>query len=107
MALTTKKIHAETVTQRPCPGATTRVSAQVTLCGICGGHSGTGAGVLRILRFPLPLFIPLTAANLSSGAGTVGQIVADIPSGLSLTPPLEKKIHTDRNSHSGHQYAHL
>jgi hypothetical protein len=25
--------------------------------------------------------------HLSSGAGTVGQLVADVPSGLSLTPP--------------------
>jgi hypothetical protein len=31
---------------------------------------------------------------LSSGAGTIGQLVADVPSGLSLTPPQEtrKKI---------------
>jgi hypothetical protein len=28
---------------------------------------------------------------LSSGAGTLGQTVADVPSGLSLTPPQEKK----------------
>jgi hypothetical protein len=27
--------------------------------------------------------------HLSSGAGTIGQIVADVPSGLSLTPPQE------------------
>jgi hypothetical protein len=29
--------------------------------------------------------------HLSSGAGTIGQVVADVPSGLSLTPP--KKLH--------------
>jgi hypothetical protein len=29
--------------------------------------------------------------HLSSGAGTVGQLVADVPSGLSLTPPQEIK----------------
>jgi hypothetical protein len=29
--------------------------------------------------------------NLSSGAGTIGQILADVPSGLSLTPPQETK----------------
>jgi hypothetical protein len=27
--------------------------------------------------------------HLSSGAGTIGQLVADVPSGLSLTPPQE------------------
>jgi hypothetical protein len=29
--------------------------------------------------------------HLSSGAGTIGQLVADVPSGLSLTPPQETK----------------
>jgi hypothetical protein len=57
---------------------------------ICGGQSGTRAGVLRVLRFPLPILIPLTAPH-SSGAGTIGQLVADVPSGLSLTPPQETK----------------
>jgi hypothetical protein len=31
-----------------------------------------------------------THHHLSSGAGTIGQIVADVPSGLSPTPPQEK-----------------
>jgi hypothetical protein len=29
--------------------------------------------------------------HLSSGAGTIGQLVADVPSGLSLTPSQETK----------------
>jgi hypothetical protein len=29
--------------------------------------------------------------HLSSGAGTIGQLVADVPSRLSLTPPQETK----------------
>jgi hypothetical protein len=29
--------------------------------------------------------------HLSTGAGTIGQMVADVPSGLSLTPPQETK----------------
>jgi hypothetical protein len=29
--------------------------------------------------------------HLSSGAGTIGQLVADVPSGLSLTPTKETK----------------
>jgi hypothetical protein len=29
--------------------------------------------------------------HLSSGAGTIGQLVADVPSGLSLTSPQETK----------------
>jgi hypothetical protein len=36
--------------------------------------------------------------HLSSGAGTIGQILADVPSGLSLTLPREtkkKNVHSD------------
>jgi hypothetical protein len=68
-------------------------------CGICGGQSGTGAGFLRVLRFPLPIPIPLTAPHSSSSsfdAGTIGQLVADVPSGLSLTPPQETKKKNER-----------
>jgi hypothetical protein len=33
--------------------------------------------------------------HLSFGAGTIGQIVADVPNGLSLIPPQETKKKTD------------
>jgi hypothetical protein len=74
--------------------AAARVRARVRSCGICGGQSGTGAGFLWVLRFPLPfsfhrLFL---THHLSSGAGTIGQLVADVSSGHSLTPSQEKKI---------------
>jgi hypothetical protein len=36
--------------------------AQVRSCTICE-QSGTQAGFLRVLRFPLPIFIPLTASH--------------------------------------------
>jgi hypothetical protein len=36
----------------------------------------------------------LQTHHLSSGAGTVGQLVAAVPSGLSLTPPQETKNET-------------
>jgi hypothetical protein len=48
-----------------------------------------GAFFLRELRFPLPIFTPPIApqsSSSSSGAGTIGQTEAAVPSGLSLTP---------------------
>jgi hypothetical protein len=70
--------------------AAARVRTQVGSCGICGGQSGTGAGFLRVLRFPLPILILPTAPH-SSGAGTIGQLVAEVPSGLSPTASQETK----------------
>jgi hypothetical protein len=62
-----------------------RVRVWVRSCVICGGQSGTGASFLRVLRFPLPISIPPIAPQSSSSeAATVGQIVAAVPSGLSL-----------------------
>jgi hypothetical protein len=34
-----------------------QVRSRVWSSGICGGQSGAGAGFLRVLRFPLPIFI--------------------------------------------------
>jgi hypothetical protein len=51
------------------PTAAARVRARVWLCD---GPSGTGAGFLRVLRFPLPIFIPPIVPQ-SSGAGTIDQ----------------------------------
>jgi hypothetical protein len=42
--------------------------------------------------FPYPfLFHQMLHTYLSSGAATIGQLVADVPSGLGLTPPHEIK----------------
>jgi hypothetical protein len=48
------------------PRATAQVRALVRSCGICGGQSDTGAGFLRVLRFPLPILIPPIAPQSSS-----------------------------------------
>jgi hypothetical protein len=83
---------AQAVSRR-LPTAAARVRARVRSCGICGGQSGTGAGFLRVLRFPLPILIPSTAPHSSSiiRGWYNGPIVAAVPSGLSLTPPQETK----------------
>jgi hypothetical protein len=53
--------------------------------GICGGQSGAGAGFLLVLRLPLPIFIPPNfLSSQSPRAGTIGELMADVPSGPSL-----------------------
>jgi hypothetical protein len=69
--------------------AAARVRDRVWSCGICGGQSGAGAGFLRVLRFPLPIFIPLISPQSPSSIiwGWYNRpVVAAVPSGLSLTP---------------------
>jgi hypothetical protein len=45
------------------PTAAARVRSRVWSSGICGGQSGVGAGFLRVLRFPLLIFIPLNSPS--------------------------------------------
>jgi hypothetical protein len=89
------------------PTAAARVRARVRSCGICGGPSGIGADILLVLRFPLPVLIPSTAphssSSISSGADTIGQLVAGVPSGLSLTPPQETSSYCE--THTEHKHS--
>jgi hypothetical protein len=48
------------------PTKAARVRSRVWSSGICGGQSGAGAGFLRVLRFPLPIFIPPIAPQSPS-----------------------------------------
>jgi hypothetical protein len=83
------RVIAEAVSLRH-PTAVTRVRTQVRSCGIRGGQNGTAAGFLRVLRFPLPVPIPPTAPHLPTIRDWYKTpTVADVPSGLSLTPPKE------------------
>jgi hypothetical protein len=71
------------------PTAAARGRTRVWSCGICGGQIGAGAGFLRVLRFPLPIFIPPIALQSSSSIiwGLYNRpVVAAVPSGLSPTP---------------------
>jgi hypothetical protein len=59
--------------------ASRRVRAQVRSCGICDGQTGTGVGILRVLR------VPLTAPHSSSfiiRGWHIDQLVVDIPIGI-------------------------
>jgi hypothetical protein len=61
------------------PATAAWVWPQVRSHGNCGRQSGTVAGFLRVLRLTLPI-------SPAAPHSTTGQIVANIPSGLSLTP---------------------
>jgi hypothetical protein len=57
------------------PTAAVPALSQAKAYGICGGQRGTGAGFLRVLRFPSPI-VP-TAPHASSsiiGAGALGRM---------------------------------
>jgi hypothetical protein len=44
------------------PTAAARVRVQAA-CWVCGGQSGTGAGFLRVFRFPLPIILPISPSS--------------------------------------------
>jgi hypothetical protein len=83
------------------PTAASQVQYRVWSSGICGGQSGVGAGFLRVLWFPLPIIPPNSPFAQSPGAGTIGQWVADVPSGPSLdstpTKQIKKNLDTLQN----------
>jgi hypothetical protein len=67
------------------PTAVVRGSRPGRHVGFCGGQSGSGAGFLRVLRFPLPnsfhqllqkiiFIIIIIIINKSSGICTIGQM---------------------------------
>jgi hypothetical protein len=82
--------HGRAIAQgvsRRLPTAAARVRAWVWSCGICGERSGAGTGFLRVLRFPLPIFIPPTAPQSPSSIiwdWHKRPIVVAVLSGLSL-----------------------
>jgi hypothetical protein len=75
------------------PTATTRVRAQVRSYGICGGQSGTGAGFLRVFRFPHAN----SYSNNCSIFIIIYQWVADLRSGLTQPHKINKIIHLCEN----------
>jgi hypothetical protein len=52
------------------PTVAARVRSRVWSSRICGGQSGAGADFLRVLQFPMPIFIPPNSpSSYSPGAG--------------------------------------
>jgi hypothetical protein len=56
---------AQAVSRR-LPTAAAQIRVRFRSCRICGGQSGTGAGFLRVLRFPMPIRTPPIALQLLS-----------------------------------------
>jgi hypothetical protein len=78
---------AQVVSSWP-PTMAARVRARVWSCWICGGQSGAETGFLRVLWFPLPIFIPPIAPQLPSSIiwGWYNRaVVAAVPSRISVT----------------------
>jgi hypothetical protein len=82
---------AQAVTRRP-PTVVARVRAQVRTCRISGGQSGTGAGFLRVFRFPLPILIPLTAPySLSIILGWYNRPISGTRAKWIQSPPHQER----------------
>jgi hypothetical protein len=74
--------------------AAARVKTQIRLCGICCGQNGTGTVFFEYFSFPCQFsFHRLLHIHhhLPFGTSTIGQLMADVPSGLSFTPHQETK----------------
>jgi hypothetical protein len=78
------------VVSRRLPTAPARIQTQIRLCGICVDKETLGQAFSEYFGLPCEFSSHrlLHTHHLSSGAGTIGQLVAYVPSGLSLTPPL-------------------
>jgi hypothetical protein len=75
------------------PTAEARVRARVWSSGICGGQSGAGAGFLRALQFPLPIFTPPNSlSSQSPRTGTIAQKWPACRVDPVRTPPPTMKI---------------
>jgi hypothetical protein len=87
------------------PTAAARVQTRVQSCGICGGQSGAGADFLRILRFPLPIFI-LPIYPQSSSPIIRGWFSRPVVAAVPKVPPhkWKKKLASARSSQTPSVY---
>jgi hypothetical protein len=87
------------------PTAAARVRSRVWSSGICGGQSGGGAVFSEYFAFPCQSLFHKILHHL--GQATIGQSVADVPSGSSWTPPPIKRKITRIESRAGHRQSRL
>jgi hypothetical protein len=67
-----------------------RARTRVWSCEICGGQSGTGAGFLRVLRFPLPVRIPPATSQSSSVWGWYSRRISGQRTKWAQSHPMRK-----------------
>jgi hypothetical protein len=81
------RVIAQAVSRR-LPIAAAQVRATVRSLGFVVDEVALGQVFSEYFGFPchFSLYRLLYTHHLSSGAGSIGQLVADVPSGLSLTP---------------------
>jgi hypothetical protein len=80
---------AQAVSRR-LPTAAARVLSQVGHVEFVVDKLALGYVFFEYFRFPCQLsFHQILHIHLSSGAGTMGQLLNEVPSGLSLNPPLK------------------
>jgi hypothetical protein len=85
------------VVSRRLPTAAARVRNLGKSCvGICGDQSSTGAGFLRVFRFPCQSFILPVALQSSFRVGAIGQYAASI--GLGCTPASKESPEANRRA---------
>jgi hypothetical protein len=91
------------------PTAAARVRAQVWSSGICGGQSGAGAGFLRVLRFPLSIFIPPNSPSSSIIRGWYNRPFSGRrgPSLDSTPPPPTRRIIKRTGYYFLHFWSHV
>jgi hypothetical protein len=93
---------SRTITQAGSPrlsSAAAWVRSQVKSCEFCGGQSGTGAGSLRVLRFPLPILIPLNYAWIRSSIPDRDKFAANDKRGL-LSHECDPGLEADHSTQS-------
>jgi hypothetical protein len=80
------------VVSRRLPTSAARIRSQVKSCGIHGGQSGTAVGILRVLQFPLTIFIPPNASYSTVIWGFYGRPISDRCTKWTQSHPIKQNL---------------